>query len=52
MAHYAVYLEMGVHGRCLAHVLDLPGCVVHAPSRAAALEGLPEAIRAHWAWLR
>jgi len=52
MAHYAVYLEMGADGRCLAHVLDLPGCVVRAPARAEALEGLPEAIRAHWAWLR
>ena len=52
MAHYAVYLEMGAEGRCLAHVLDLPGCVVRAPTRGEALEALPEAIRAHWAWLR
>jgi len=52
MARYPVYLEIGADGRCLAHVLDLPGCVVRAPTRGEALETLPEAIRAHWAWLR
>jgi len=52
MPHYLVYLEIGTGGRCLAHVLDLPGCVVRAPTREAALQDLSEAIRAHWTWLR
>ncbi len=52
MARYPVYLEVGADGRCLAHVLDLPGCVVRALTRGDALAALPEAIRAHWAWLR
>ena len=52
MACYPVYLETGTDGRCLAHVLDLPGCLVRASMRDEALAALPEAVRAHWAWLR
>jgi predicted RNase H-like HicB family nuclease/uncharacterized damage-inducible protein DinB len=50
--HYPVYLEVAKDGRCLAHILDLPGCVARASTRTAALQGLPEAIREHHAWLR
>lgn len=52
MVCYPVYLETGADGRCLAHVPDLPGCVVRAPSRDEVLPRLPEAIRDHHAWLR
>jgi predicted RNase H-like HicB family nuclease/uncharacterized damage-inducible protein DinB len=52
MACYLAYLETADDGRCLAHVLDLPGCIVRAPSRREALEGLPQAIRDHYDWLR
>lgn len=52
MACYAAYLESADDGRCLAHILDLPGCVVRAPTRQDALCQLPEAIRGHCAWLR
>jgi uncharacterized damage-inducible protein DinB/predicted RNase H-like HicB family nuclease len=52
MARYSAYLETAKDGRCLAHVLDLPGCVVRAPSRREALDGLPQAIRDHCDWLR
>lgn len=52
MAHYSVYLETAEDSRCLAHVLDLPGCIVRAPSSREALDGLPQAIRDHWHWLR
>jgi uncharacterized damage-inducible protein DinB/predicted RNase H-like HicB family nuclease len=49
---YRAYLETANDGRCLAHVLDLPGCVVPAPTREEALCRLPEGIRDYWAWLR
>lgn len=52
MAKYAVYLECGKGGLCMAHVLDLPGCFVRAANRSQALQALPEAIGAVAAWLR
>ena len=52
MAHYSVYLETGDEGPCMAHVVDLPGCIVRAPTRDEALRRLPEAIKEYLAWLR
>jgi predicted RNase H-like HicB family nuclease/uncharacterized damage-inducible protein DinB len=52
VAHYSVYLETGDDGPCMAHVIDLPGCVVRAPTRDEALRRLPEAIKEYHAWLR
>ncbi|HIE37753.1 MAG TPA: DUF664 domain-containing protein [Anaerolineae bacterium] len=49
---YAVYLEMAEDGRCMAHVPDLPGCIVRASDRDEALRRVPEAIRETLAWLR
>jgi uncharacterized damage-inducible protein DinB/predicted RNase H-like HicB family nuclease len=51
MTRYPVYLEIDNDGRCLAHVLELPGCIVRAPSRDEALAWMPDAIRDHHAWL-
>ncbi len=50
--HFSVYLEIGDDGRCMAHVVDLPGCIVRAPTRDEALSQLPGAIREYHAWLR
>ncbi|GAB4461468.1 MAG: hypothetical protein Kow00120_28740 [Anaerolineae bacterium] len=52
MTRYAVYLESGERGLCMAHTPALPGCFVRAASREEALRRLPDAIRAHHAWLR
>jgi uncharacterized damage-inducible protein DinB/predicted RNase H-like HicB family nuclease len=52
MACYAAYLEIARDGRCLAHVLALPGCILRASSRSEALDGLPQTIRDHCDWLR
>ena len=52
MLCYPVYLEIAPDDTCMAHVLDLPGCTVRAPSRDEALRRLPEAIRDYHAWLR
>lgn len=52
MARYPVYLEIAPDGLTMAHVPDLPGCIVRAPTRKAALQGLPAAIRRYQAWLR
>jgi len=51
MSRYPVYLEI-TDDLCLAHIPDLPGCTVRAPSRAEALARLPAATRDHLAWLR
>jgi predicted RNase H-like HicB family nuclease/uncharacterized damage-inducible protein DinB len=48
---YCVYLESDDSGRCMAHVLDLPGCFVRASGRDAALDMVPSAIRDYHAWL-
>ncbi len=53
MTQHPVYLEIADDGRCLAHVLDRPGCIVHAAQgRDEALRRLPDAIRDYHAWLR
>ncbi len=52
MSCYAVYLEVGEDGCCLAHVLDLPGCVVRASTRDEAVQRSPAAIREYHSWLR
>jgi len=52
MARYAVYLEIAEDGRCMAHVPDLPGCIVRALDRDETLRQVPEAIREAHAWLR
>jgi predicted RNase H-like HicB family nuclease/uncharacterized damage-inducible protein DinB len=52
VTRYAVYLETADDGRCMAHVLDLPGCIARAPSRAEALVQLRDAIRDYRAWLQ
>ena len=52
MIRYPTYLEIAADGRCLAHIPDLPGCVVRAPARDEALHHLPGAIRDYHAWLR
>jgi predicted RNase H-like HicB family nuclease len=52
LPHYSVYLETADDGRCMAHVLDLPGCIVRAPTRDEALSRVPEAIGEILAWLR
>ena len=52
MIRYPVYLEIAEGGLCMAHVIHLPGCIVRAPSRDAALRQLPDAIRDYHAWLR
>jgi len=44
MARYAVSLEIGEDGRCMAQVPELPGCFVKAPSQAEALKALPAEI--------
>jgi uncharacterized damage-inducible protein DinB/predicted RNase H-like HicB family nuclease len=52
MIHCSVYLEIADDGRCMAHVLGLPGCIARAPTRDEALRRLPDAIRDTHAWLR
>lgn len=52
MTCYRVYVEVAGDGLCMAHVPDLPGCIVRAPTRDEALCQLPDAIRKHHAWLR
>ncbi len=49
---YSVLLEIADDGLCMAHVPDLPGCAVRAPTREEALHQLPEAIRDYHDWLR
>jgi predicted RNase H-like HicB family nuclease/uncharacterized damage-inducible protein DinB len=49
---YSVFLETDDQGRWMAHVLELPGCMVCGASRDEVLEHLPAAIRETWAWLR
>jgi uncharacterized damage-inducible protein DinB/predicted RNase H-like HicB family nuclease len=51
MTIYPAYLETAADGRCLAHVLVLPGCFVRAPTRDEAVRRLPDAIRDYHGWL-
>jgi len=52
MTCYPIYLETAPDGRCMAHVLDLPGCIARAPTRDETLARVPAAIREYHAWLR
>jgi predicted RNase H-like HicB family nuclease len=52
MTRYAAYLEVGSEGLCMAHVPDLPGCIVRAASRDEAMCRVPEAIRDYHMRLR
>ncbi len=52
MTCYPVYLETADDGLCMAHVLDLPGCIIRAPTRDEALHRLPAAIADYHTWLR
>lgn len=48
MKTYDLYLESGPkHMKTMVHVLALPGCVATGPTTEAALEAVPEAIRAY-----
>jgi len=49
---YSAYLEIDSENRCMAHVLDLPGCTARGMGREAALSMLRQAIRDYHAWLR
>jgi predicted RNase H-like HicB family nuclease len=49
---FDVYLEIGAEGECLAHVLELPGCVLRTASEETAQARLPATIHDHLAWLR
>lgn len=51
MARYAVSLEIGEDGWCMAQVPELPGCFVKAPLQAEALKALPTEITAYLSWL-
>ena len=48
---YLIYLEIGQDNKCMAHVLDLPGCTVRAETREEAFRRIPEAIREYRQWL-
>jgi len=52
MPRYRVYLEIAPGGLTMAHLPDLPGFLVRAPSPGQALEQVPEAVRSYYAWLR
>ena len=52
MSLYRVYFEVADDGLSMAHVPELPGCTVRAPSREEALRRLPDAIRAYLGWLK
>jgi len=49
---FSVFLEIADDGRCMAHAMDLPGCIARAETREAALSQVPQAIREYHAWLR
>ena len=49
---FSAYLELAADGRCMVHVMDLPGCVVRGETRESALSRVAEAVNAYYAWLR
>lgn len=51
MRSYKIFYEIGPDGECLAHALDLPGCVIRGQSQSEVIANLPEAIQNHLAWL-
>ena len=48
---YLIYLEIGQDNKCMAHVLDLPGCIVRAETREEGFSRIPEAIKEYKRWL-
>lgn len=52
MGRYRVNLEVGRDGSCMAHVVELPGCITMGATREEAVAAAPEAIARHLAWLR
>ncbi|MDQ2741396.1 MAG: type II toxin-antitoxin system HicB family antitoxin [Chloroflexota bacterium] len=46
-----VYVEVGADGECMAHVLDLPGCISRGHSQDEALDGVPPTVTRYQAWL-
>jgi len=46
-----VYVEAGADGECMAHVLDLPGCISRGHSQEEALDRVPAAIAGYQEWL-
>jgi len=52
MARYRLNLEVGRDGSCMAHVVELPGCLAIGATREEAVAAAPEAIARHLAWLR
>ncbi len=51
MPVHDVYVEVGADGECMAHVLDLPGCISRGRSQEEALDGVPAAITRYQGWL-
>jgi uncharacterized damage-inducible protein DinB/predicted RNase H-like HicB family nuclease len=49
---YDAYLEIERGGRCIAWILDLPGCFAYGTSEREALEALTAAIPPYYAWLK
>ncbi len=52
MTHYQVYLETDNDGRCMAHVLELPGCTARASTQEDAVKSVPAAVHTYNDWLR
>jgi len=46
-----VYVELDANGACMAHVLDLPGCISRGHTEEQALDGVPAAIVGYQEWL-
>lgn len=51
MTVYQAYLEIDATGTCMAHALNLPGCMVRRSNQEAALLALSGAIREYFDWL-
>jgi predicted RNase H-like HicB family nuclease len=49
---YDAYLEVGQDGRCLALILDLPGCFAEGSTEQEALAALTAALPPYFGWLR
>ncbi|MDP2948794.1 MAG: type II toxin-antitoxin system HicB family antitoxin [Chloroflexota bacterium] len=52
MGRYRVNLEVGRDGSCMAHVVELPGCIAMGATREETVAAAREAIARHLAWLR
>jgi uncharacterized damage-inducible protein DinB/predicted RNase H-like HicB family nuclease len=51
MTLYSVYLEIDSENHCMAHMLDLPGCIARAVGREEALRKLHASIYDYHAWV-